>query len=350
MGTKMKLAALLVVMLSNQGYWFGGHSETITLHPAVRAGLPGAALFWELRWDHLRLDSGKLAIAGDDQPSVVHLNCPTVRVRLMLHWSYRIVQKSDGKELGSGDVPIEVFPDDLLADLARRVGNRRLVVLDASDASDGLAKTLTAAKLPFTQVSDPGQLQMVQADAVLVGQEMLAGSPLNQGPLSALAESGTSVMAFHQSPGDRLFGYRVTARNVPAALQWREDHPLLFDFSKHDLQSWTDGQETFDAVDLPADAPALDIGSYPRETPGRMPAPIDAVALTKSVGKGRLVWWQIRLGSFAEDPRSQMLLANAIDYLLTRPQPTPPPSQRPTTQPCPAKEGPIVNLAPRGNP
>jgi hypothetical protein len=346
----MKLAALLVVVLSNQGYWFGGQSGAITLHPAVRAGLPGAALIWELRWDRVRLDGGKLAVAGDDQPTVVHLTCPTVRVRLTLHWTYRIVQKSDGKELGSGDVPIEIFPDNLLADLSRRVGNRRLVVLDAADATDGLAKTLTAAKVTFTQFTDPSQLQVAQADAVLVGQEMLDGSPLNQAPLAALAESGTSVMVFHQSPANRLFGYAVTSRNVPAALQWREDHLLLLDLSKQDLQAWTAGKEVLDAVDLPADAPALEIGSYPRETPGRMPAPIDAVALTKSVGKGRLVLWQIPLGNFAEDPRSQMLLANAIDYLLTRPQPTPPPSQRPTTQPCPTNQQPIVDLAPRGTP
>jgi hypothetical protein len=346
----MKLATLLVVVLSSQGYWFGGQSGTITLHPAVRAGLPGAALLWELRWAGVELGSGKLALAGDDQPTILHLTPPAVRARLTLHWIYRVVQKSDGKELGSGDMPIEVFSDNLLAGVAGRVGSHRLVVLDSTDASDGLAKVLTAAKVPFTQMSDAGQLQTMRADVVLVGQNMLNGSPFDQGPLAALTESGTSVMAFHQSPADRLFGYPVASRNAPAALQWREDHPLLSGFADGDLQAWIGERATLDPVELPADAPALDIASYPRETPGKMPAGIDAMALTKTVGKGRLVLWQIPLGNFSDDPRSQMLLANAIDYLLTRPEPTPPPSQRPTTQPFAAIEVPMLNLAPRGNP
>jgi hypothetical protein len=347
----MKLATLLVVILSNQGYWFGGQAETITLHSAVRAGLPGAALLWELQFSGVGLANGKLAITGDDKPTVLNLTPPSVRARLTMHWVYRIVQTSDGKQIGSGDVPIEMFPDDLLAGLARRVGNHRLIVLDPADATDGLAKTLTDAKVPFTLVAEAGQLQMMQADAVLVGQGMLAGSPFDQGPLAALADSGTSVMVLHQAPMDRLFGYGVTDRNAPAsgdagALQWREDHPLLNGFLHADLQAWPGTLTTLDAVNLPADAPALDIASYPREVPGRMPAPIDAVAVTKAVGKGRLVLWQLPVGNFSTDPRSQMLLGNAIDYLLTRTEPTPPPSQRPTTQPIATPVVPTIDLAP----
>jgi hypothetical protein len=83
-------------------------------------------------------------------------------------------------------------------------------------------------------------------------------------------------------------------------------------------------------VQLPADEAALEIGYYPREVPGVRPAPIDAVLLSKSTGKGRIVLCQIALGDWDRDPRSRIFLSNALDYLSTRPQPTPPPSQRPT--------------------
>ena len=41
-------------------------------------------------------------------------SCLPTRARLELHWTYRIIAKAGGKELESGDVPINVFADDLV--------------------------------------------------------------------------------------------------------------------------------------------------------------------------------------------------------------------------------------------
>ena len=101
-----------------------------------------------------------------------------------------------------------------------------------------------------------------------------------------------------------------------------------------DLHSWIAGVPSLHVVQLPADEPVATVGSYPREVPGEQPVPIDAVLMSKSVGKGRLVVCQLPLGDWSKDPRSQMLLNNAVDYLLSRPEPTPRPSERPTTRPA----------------
>ena len=179
-----------------------------------------------------------------------------------------------------------------------------------------------------------GKLQFSDADAVLVGPDALSDSPFEQAPLLSLAESGASVMIFRQHRPAVLIGYPLTLRDTPAKLEWQTDHSLLNGFEPQDLHSWIAGVPSLQVVQLPADEPVSVVGSYPREVPGEQPAPVDAVLLSKSVGKGRLVLCQLPLGDWSKDPRSQMLLNNAVDYLLSRPEPTPRPSERPTTRPA----------------
>ena len=82
------------------------------------------------------------------------------------------------------------------------------------------------------------------------------------------------------------------------------------------------------ALRLPVDEPALEIAFWPREVRSEEPAPIDALLVSKTIGRGRVVLCQIPLGPWESDPRSQLFLADALDYLLSRPEPTPPPSRR----------------------
>lgn len=339
----MKLATLLLVLLSNQGYWFGGREGSITFRPAARGGLPKAVISWDLMIDHVRLAGGEEPLPEGDDPGVIRFTPPATRARVTLHWKYRLVAANDRHELEAGDVPINLFPDDLSARLPDILDGKTLAVWDKPQ---GLPALLDRAKVRYTLAKSPSDLQVSNQDIVLVGMSVIGESPFDQTPLAGLAESGASVMIFLQPGPATLMGYPLQPRDVPLKLQWREDHPLLQNFEPDDLQSWMAGVRQFRCVQLPADEPALEIGYYPRETPGIMPAPIDAVLLTKSVGKGRIVLCQLPLGEWVTDPRSQILLRNAMNYLLTRPQPTPRPSERPTAPPVLVQPVPTIQLSP----
>ncbi|MCX5660572.1 MAG: hypothetical protein NTW19_12735 [Planctomycetota bacterium] len=97
-------------------------------------------------------------------------------------------------------------------------------------------------------------------------------------------------------------------------------------------------------MQLPIDEPALELIHWPREAPGKEPVPIDALLVTKSVGRGRMVICQLPLGPWESDPRSQLLLANSVSYLLTRPEPTLKPSERPQPKQMVAPNVPTIPL------
>lgn len=337
----MKLATLLIIVLSNGGYWFSGRPTTINLRSAVKEGLPDAEVSWELKLDGAELDRGKIRFPSGDNEVNVKFQVAPARVRITLHWIYRITARTSGKELETGDVPINLFPGGLTDGLAERVDGKKVVIWD--DPA-GLPKFFEKAKVPFVRVAAAGSLQLAVADVVLVGADALGDSPFDQSSLLDLAESGASVMIFRQTRPARLIGYALTSRDAPARLEWRADHPLLGGFEPQDLQSWIAAAPALQVVQLPADEPALEIASFPPEVPSAQPVPIDAVLLSKSVGKGRIVLCQLPLGDWSTDPRSQMLLNNAMDYLLSRPQPTPRPSERPVMRPAETQPVPTIQL------
>ena len=61
----------------------------------------------------------------------------------------------------------------------------------------------------------------------------------------------------------------------------------------------------------------MEIGVFPRQVPVDMAASSDAVLVIQSMGKGRVVLCDIPLGDWTTDPRSQIFMSNAIDYLLS---------------------------------
>lgn len=325
----MKLATMLIIVAANQGYWFGGRQSTLVLRAAVRGGLPAADVAWELNFGGVRISAGKLAINPTGDTSI-SLAPPRVRARIALHWSYRLLDRATGAKIDQGELIIHVFPDDLMAGANRRIGRSRLIVWDQPTA---LPQLLENAKVPFTRVASADRFQAVDADIVFVGQNAIGDGPFAQTPLAGLIKAGKSVMIFHQDGPATLMGYHLGTRDVPQELQWRADHPLLNHLQPDDLQSWLIDQASLAIVRLPANEPALEIGFYPREVAGRQPTPIDAVLVTKTCNSGRVVLCQLPLGDWETDPRSQIVLRNAIDYLLSPPQPTPRPSERPTNQP-----------------
>jgi len=333
---------LLIVLLTHQGYWLGGQEQTISVQWAVDQPMPAANLQWGLMFGQVRLAGDEIKMPDGIGPAVVKLKIPPVRVRTQMQWAYRVRARDGGKELASGQQLLNVFPPISLDDTAARMIGRKLYVVDAPD---GLPALLAAAKIDATRIADTDQLQLARADVLLIAANQLSDSPFAQAPLVEQAKAGAQVLILRQTKPTTLCGFALARRPVPPKLVWREEHPLFAFLDATDLQSWLDGDSAdLWAIRLPTDAPALEIAYWPRETPGRDPAPIDAVLAVEAIGKGRIVLCQLPLGSWNDDPRSQLFLVNALNYLLTRPEPTPPPSQRPTTVPANRVEVPTIRI------
>jgi hypothetical protein len=326
----MKVTALLIFLFSNQGYWFAAQEGTISVSWAVEGGLPRTRLNWELMADTVRLDQGQVDLQAGAQATRIALRVPGVRTRVRLHWVYHLLDIDTTKELATGQADVQVFPRTLTDDWKKLSGGKSIYVWDAPD---GMPRILTTAHVAFTRISGTRQLQLQAPDVILVAQNQLApdpldGSLLDTSALLTYARAGASVMIMRQQDAAALCACALTPRRSEG-LQWRLTHPLLAGFDADDCHSWFAGEpQPVLALRLGVGEPALELAYWPRETPGPQPAPIDAVLLTKTVGSGRIVLCQIPLGDWQQDPRSQMFLGNALAYLVTRPEPTPPPGQR----------------------
>lgn len=343
----MNAAALLIILLSHAGYWTSGSGNEISVEWAAAAPMPAADLHWELMFGTVNIASGQTPMVAQGGRAVVRITSPQVRVRTTLRWQYTVQAGAGGKELDRGDVPIVIFPRNLIEGLAHRIGSSRIAVWDEKGK---LVKALNDAKAPFHRYTDASRLGFAQADAILVGADTLEASRFDQGPLFSLAQAGTSVMIFRQSRCPELGTYPVVRRTAPARFDWMTDYPLLRGMDSALLKSLTARFNEFLAVRLPADEPVSPIGAWPREVASASPAAVDALLATKSIGKGRVVFCQIQLGDWSEDPRSQIFLMNAVDYLLSPAAPTPRPSERPTTRPVESRPLPVIAIPPGDHP
>jgi hypothetical protein len=329
----VKAVTLLIVLLSNQGYWLSNQTGTVSVQWSAKAALPEADLLWELMIGPVPLAKGKVAMPADGKPAEVAIKCPEVRVRTNVRWVYRLHERASGKELEHDEMRLQLFPADLTNNWPALLRDKRLVIWDAAD---GLPQLFESAKVPFRRADDATRIER-QAEIILVGEDQLDDSTFGQSAVVALAEAGASVMVFRQEKIWQLAGYPLSPRPMPTKLAWKLDHALFNQLSEADLQSWlattaTTQPSSLSAIQLPADEPALELAYWPRETPGKKPAPIEAAVIVKSVGTGRIVLFQLPLRDVQQDPRSQILLGNAIAYLLTSPQPTLRPSERETTE------------------
>ncbi len=340
----MNVAKILLVILSNNGHWLGGQEGRISIRWAADVQQPEAVLVWDLTLNGIRVDGNQVAMARGSNFSVVRIKAPEVRVRTTMQWQYRLHQREDASEIARGLVTIHVYPDNLLAGLGKRMADKKIVVWDRAGQ---LSEVLARAKVPHQTIEHPSKLQFARPDVILVGRDELDGAPFAQSSLIGQARAGAGILIFKQTRARALAGYAVARRPVPSKLAWREDHLLLEQFRPEDLQSWLTGEQSdLWAIQLPADEPALEVGYWPREVPGEDPVPIDALLVAKAVGKGRVVLCQIPLGDWPSDPRSQRLLANALNYLTTRPEPTRPPSQRRTERPVQPEPIPTITIPP----
>lgn len=343
-------ATLLIVLLSQQGFWISGQEQKISVSWAATDPAPPAAeLQWELEQSNLKLNSGIIRLEPGGLRADISIKSPQVRVRTSLRWTYRLLQQDTKKVLESGERTISVFPADLTSDWGRRLGQKKLVVYD--DAAGPLAKSLEAAKVSFTRADDLSKL-FNRPELLLVAPGKLEKAGVDQPPLLALARAGTSVAVLVQPRVESLGGYTIRQREATGELQFRGDHPLFDRLEPADLKGWlaSAGKDQIAALQLPANEPALELTWWPRETPSDQPSPIEALIVTKSIGDGRIVLCQLPIGGWDIDPRSQIFLGNLLSYLTTEPQPTPPPGQRRQTPVVTPQTLPTIDFSPGAKP
>lgn len=340
-------SGLLVILLANQGYWFGGQEYTIGLQWVAPAHAVDAVLEWELMAGEVRLAKDQIAMPTGEGTAELRVTPPTVRVRTATQWRYRVVRRADNREIETGQRAVFLHPSDMLESVTQQVQGKRIAIMDRQG---GLAKTLTEAGIKHGRLTDLPQLQTVRADIILVAPEELGGSPFEQAPILDQAAAGACVGVFRQPRAQILAGYPTRTRALPTSLEWRLDHPLLNGLQREDLHSMFVGMHQALSIQLPADEPALEVAWWPREVSGNEPAPIDALLVSKRTGAGRLMLCQLPVGSWHTDPRHRQLLANVIAYLATRPEPTPPPSRRNVFRPPATAPVPTITIPPGGEP
>ena len=320
----MNHAAIVIITLLNQGFWFGGQQGEIGVEWTAERGRADAVVQWELNCGLAPLAAGRVALPADPKLVKIRLSPPAVRVVTDAELVYRVKRADNGKLLAEGHAAIHIYPNDLLASLAARLGGKSLAVWDEPD---GLPALLKEAKIPFTRIADESGLQLRRYDILVVGVDQLTDRPFAQAKLLGQVESGMSALVLRQSRVKSLAGYPLHQRPAPDKLVWRDRQTVLQHVRARAL---TVGQESL-AIRLPADEPALELVYWPRENPGIQPVPIDALLVAKTLGRGRIVLCQVPLGPWKEDPLAQGLLVDSVDYFAAAPEPTLPPSRRPRT-------------------
>ena len=321
-------AILLILLLAHGGYWFGGEDNTIRVRwAAPEAGMPAAKLSWELFYASVSFGAGETDVAVGDKTTTLTMKLPEARTLAAYTWKYQLKEAKTGKVLDSGERVVYACPPKLLEGQARRMVCKRIIVIDRQEA--GLTSVLKGAGMDVLRLESVGDVLLRKADVILVGEDQLPDNEATQSLLRTKAEEGAGVMIFAQQHLKRSLGFALRDRPLKGPLAWRADHELFDRLSAADLNAWVRESGTdLAAVALPADARVLEVGYWPRETPGDAPAPVDALVATETIGEGRIVWWQIPVGAWTTDPRAQILLGNALDYLLTRPEPTLPQAKR----------------------
>ena len=274
---------LLIVLLSNKGYWFGGQAGTIGVRWALEGQVPEAVLQWQLMFGSIRVAEDRVALPADGRGSTIRVTSPAVRVPTQVRWVWQL-SKRDGGTIGSGEQVIHLYPEHMLEPLQERLRDRKVVVWDEAK---GLPAALKQASIPFEAVQKASELEFLSADIILVGPGQIDATAFSQTMLVAQAQAGRSVLVFEQHDPPRLNDYALLRRPAPERVEMREDHPLLRHLRAEDVRSLLASQSRdIWAIQLPADEPALEVIWWPREVPGREPVPIDALLAVKREGRG----------------------------------------------------------------
>ncbi|MEK6235285.1 MAG: protein kinase, partial [Planctomycetales bacterium] len=220
----------LVIRLSNQGYWIGGRSESVTFAWATDQPIVGAEARWTLAFGALRIASGSARFKKKDRPKRIMIALPAARARSEWRLSCQLFDSKGAALDRRREIPVRLFPDNLLDAAARIVGQRKITLWGPDR---GLSETLAKAGIPFQRIDDSSKLRFIASDVILVDANQINDVPFAQARLIAYAKAGAGVMLFQQTAPKTLAGYAIVPRTI-VNFQWRMKDPLLRGFLDRD--------------------------------------------------------------------------------------------------------------------
>jgi hypothetical protein len=310
--------SIVILVLSHVGYWLAGTDGLVSFRWTIPDQTPQATLVWDLSVGSVRLDHGSIPMNAGAKQTDIKIKCPPVRARIDLAFTYRLISSDGKKELESGSEAVHAFPDNLAEGWSSMLRGKNIAVLDAAD---GLQALLAKAGVQAVRLQDESDLRWERPDIVLVGANQLDDSPFSQGFLIEQANAGAGILILEQSRVDRLIGHAIVSRPRPRMLRWNVENPLLADLNEDDLSSWVDDlPRDVAAVRLIADRSVTPVAGLPGEPVGTDdPACSDLLLLIQRIGRGRIILCQLRLGTCKTDPRTLVLLGNALACLSAAP-------------------------------
>ncbi len=342
----MKQLILLLLTITHGGHWLAGHTESVTVTWPTDSGLPASTLRWECKMGSISLASGSCAMPDAAHPATIKIIAPLVRTTTNLRFVYQLNQTIGDAQLATGESEIRIYPDELLSDFSSEYAEKSVVLLDHNDP---LHKLLDRSKVHATTIPSISRIQMQPPDVLMIGPDEWSASPLNQPALEPLARKGMQIVIFRQEKIATLAGYHIGHRETKTAMNWRVDHALLTGLDEPTLNHWA-AEVPAMAIQLPVEEAALEVGYWKPETAANQAAPIDALLVTRTIGLGRIILCQLPTDDWADDPRGQVLLHNILAYLATRPEPTPPPSQRQPAAIAPVQRERNIVISPGAQP
>jgi hypothetical protein len=342
----MKGAAIVALTLSCQGFWFGGRSGRVEIGWAQDVPPPPATLSWRLMLGEAEVSRGETGFsAAPGAPQHLGIALPPLRAHASLTWRWKLGEAAGGRVLAEGTAAVHAFAHDILAPWAERLRAvpARIVVCDASGR---LPEILSARQVPHLAVARAAQVAGVRADLIVVGPGQLAGDPEGEAALLRAVRAGASAMVFEQTR-PRVLGHAARPRRPPEPLVIAGNHPLLRGLDAEALGSWLSGVRDVWPVSPAPGRAAQALLAWPTsvsvharpEPQGLLPSkplderqagggttsdaevPREALLLSEALGAGWLVLCQLPIERWSEDPRGQVLLDNALDYLLSSREP-----------------------------
>jgi hypothetical protein len=306
----MKIATVLTLIFSFQGYWFGGQDAHLHITPAVQMPDTPATLKWEIALGSVKLGHGEVPFNLNEKSADLVIRAPAVDRRTDLKFSYTVTNRAGDKILQTGDSPIHLFPDAPLAIPADASAGKTIVVVDNGD--EILAACERSAIKPV-RIKNASRLPLMSPDVVIIAPG--AFSKEIGDSLVEQIQKGASAILFAQPAGESVNGYNYAARQPPVKFRWQTTHPLFRDLAAEDLESLSHfNAKELVCLQLPPDAPALVLASWPHEIKVKEPNAVDPIAalmMTQTIGRGRLVVCQLSSLDWKSDPRAQILLRNS---------------------------------------
>lgn len=307
------VATAILIGFAFDGHWFGGQPYDISFTVPADAEVPRADLVWKIVVANTVLASGAIEVMrGHTHQLTIEL--PPVRVRTTATWLYEFTQVTSDDFIEHGQHYLHLYPTDLLDSIAIPT-DRRLVMV--ADASDSLVGVLNESGIPFERINEPTQMPLYRVDMVIVVANHDKPDGFAQTALLRIAGAGSTVLVLERIGTRGLFDLPFRRTRFLSGSVGEKQCPLLThieqitpDMLLH-LKAGTDRSQepTFyhsqpnTEADMEADACLAEDD------------PLFALLSAYTIGRGELILAQIPFREWRSDPRSQLLLRNAILHL-----------------------------------